>query len=128
TVFAAASFRWHTVTRGETLAGIARKFKITTAKLAAANDLKPTSRLKGGTMLMVLVSPAFALVAARLTGVAAVASASSSSGERATYKVKPGDTLSTIARQFDMSVKEIKKLNELFMDVIVPGDKLTVRR
>jgi LysM repeat protein len=42
--------------------------------------------------------------------------------------VKPGDTLYSIARQFDTTVDTLKHLNQLSTDVIVVGDKLTVRR
>lgn len=122
-VFASASFRFHTVRRGETLLSIARKYKTTRAKLAAANDLKATSRVRTGSMLMVPMAPAAAL-ASRSTASkpAAVASAGAS-----TYRVKRGDTLSRIARQFSMSVDTLKELNRLSSDSIDVGDRLTVR-
>ena len=124
-VFASASFRFHTVKRGETLLSISRKYKTTTTKLAAANEIKRTSRLRPGTMLMVPSSPA-STVASRSTAPlpAAMASASRSA---ATYRVKPGDTLSRIARQFDTSVENLKTLNRLSSDTISIGDRLTVR-
>jgi membrane-bound lytic murein transglycosylase D len=41
--------------------------------------------------------------------------------------VKSGDTLSRIAKQFDMSVGSLKQLNRLSSDSIAVGDRLTVR-
>lgn len=124
-VFASASLRFHTVRKGETLATIARKYKMSTSKLAAANDLKPSSRVRSGATLMVPVSPPGALTsraaAAKPTAVAAGTSTS-------TYRVKPGDSLYRIARQFDMSVESLKALNQLSSDAITAGDTLTVRR
>jgi membrane-bound lytic murein transglycosylase D len=42
--------------------------------------------------------------------------------------VRPGDTLSSIARHFDLSVDDLKRLNQLSSDRIGVGDKLTVRK
>jgi LysM repeat protein len=44
------------------------------------------------------------------------------------YRVRPGDTLYGIARQFDTTVANLKRLNQLSGDRINPGDRLTVRR
>jgi membrane-bound lytic murein transglycosylase D len=125
-VFAAASLLWHDVKRGETLATIARHYKITTSKLASANDLRTNSRLKPGQRLMVPSAPAVAL-ASRPTSTA-TATPTAASGGPSTYRVKPGDTLSGIAHRFDMTVSDLKRLNQLSNDIIVVGDKLTVRR
>ncbi|MFC4323454.1 C40 family peptidase [Litchfieldia salsa] len=45
----------------------------------------------------------------------------------ATYTVKSGDTLSAIARQFNMTVTEIKILNNLTSDLIRPSQILLVK-
>jgi len=122
-VFASSTFHWYTVKRGETLATIARKYKTTSSKLASANDLKPTTRLKGGTTLIVPIVPTTAL-ASRPSASRSTATASA----RSTYKVRPGDTLYGIARQFDLSVDDLKRLNQLSSNTINVGDTLTVRR
>lgn len=133
-VFASATFRFHLVKKGETLATIARKYKTTTTRLAAANDLKATSRVGAGATLMVPVAPTPALASAtRATATArppAVASASSNPapGGTTTYRVKAGDSLSRIARQFGMSVEHLKALNRLSSDSLSVGDRLTIRR
>lgn len=44
------------------------------------------------------------------------------------YVVKPGNTLYSISRQFDLSVPEIRKMNELNSNVIYTQQKLLVRK
>jgi membrane-bound lytic murein transglycosylase D len=133
-VFASATFRFHTVKKGETLAAIARRYKTTAGKLAAANDLKATSRVRGGTTLMVPASPAPALASAsrpaapKATATRPTAVASAAPSGTTTYRVKAGDNLSRIARQFGMSVERLKSMNRLASDSLSVGDRLTVRR
>jgi LysM repeat protein len=43
------------------------------------------------------------------------------------YKVKQGDTLYKISRQHDMTVKELKAVNNLNSDTIQPGQTMEVR-
>ncbi|HET9372680.1 MAG TPA: LysM peptidoglycan-binding domain-containing protein [Vicinamibacterales bacterium] len=117
-------FDFHTVKRGETAAGIARKYGIKTADLLAANQLK-TTRLRANTVLTIPSRATSALPAAPKP----TASAPSSSASTAlTYRVRRGDTLFSIARQFDTTVATLKQLNSLSSDRINPGDRLTVRR
>jgi membrane-bound lytic murein transglycosylase D len=50
----------------------------------------------------------------------------SASRERQVYRVKRGDTLSSIARLFETSVSSIKQWNRLRSNRINPGQRLTV--
>jgi LysM repeat protein len=43
------------------------------------------------------------------------------------YRVRPGDTLYGIARQFSVTVGQLKQWNNLSSDTIKPGDQLRVR-
>jgi len=43
-----------------------------------------------------------------------------------TYTVKPGDTLSSIARLFSTTVSALKQWNRLRSNHISPGQRLTV--
>jgi membrane-bound lytic murein transglycosylase D len=117
-------FDFHTVKRGETAAGIARKYGIKTTDLLAANQLK-TTRLKVNTVLTIPSRATSALPAAAKPTASAPASSSSTP---LTYRVRRGDTLFSIARQFDTTVATLKQLNALSTDRINPGDRLTVRR
>jgi len=118
-----ATLRFHTVKKGETLVAVARQYKLPAAKLAAANDLKPTSRVRPGAMLMVPAAPPTLASVSRSTKSKPVAAAAAR-----TYRVKPGDTLSSIARQFDLTVTSLKQINKLTSDQIAVGDTLSLRR
>jgi LysM repeat protein len=50
----------------------------------------------------------------------------SEKGSASGYKVRPGDTLWSIARRFDVTIAEIKKANGLSRSVIKPGETLKI--
>jgi LysM repeat protein len=43
------------------------------------------------------------------------------------HRVKAGETLSSIARKYNISVKKIKELNQLQIDIITPGEALKIK-
>jgi membrane-bound lytic murein transglycosylase D len=135
------SLNWYTVRRGETLTSIARKLRVSRTELAEANHLSIRSRVRTGQELIIPRAPA-TLLAARTQrtapsevasrGIAApatVARAVKATGTNGplTYRVKKGDTLSSIARLFDTTVERIKALNRLHGTHIAAGDRLTIR-
>lgn len=117
-----ARFERYAARRNETLATIARKFGVTRTELAAANNLRTTSKLKVGQSLLIprAVSAALASRPAEAP--------SPSAASTVTYRVKSGDTLFGIARQFDTTVDDIKKWNSLRSNRIDVGDRLTIHR
>ncbi len=143
------SLKYYTVKRGDTLALIARKLRVSRADLADANDLRLTARVSAGQKLIV-PHEATALMAARAersapaaesrTGVAdaratvgeageLAQSAATSSRVRVLYQVKRGDTLASIANLFKTSVASIKTWNPRIPgDRVVTGQRLTVYR
>jgi membrane-bound lytic murein transglycosylase D len=130
------TFKFHTVKRGETVTSIARRYNLKTTDLRAANDLSASARLKANTTLRIPERSTSALPTApsssRPTAVASARTpaSTSASGSQSTpvYRVKRGDTLFSIARLFDTTVGELKKLNSLRSDAIGIGDRLRVRR
>lgn len=52
--------------------------------------------------------------------------ANEGNAEAATHKVKSGDTLSTIAVEYNTTVKEVKKENKLDSDLIFTGQELKI--
>jgi membrane-bound lytic murein transglycosylase D len=115
------SFVKHTVKSGETLSTIARRYRIATTELAEMNGIKRTARLRQGQALY---------VPGALTGPATTAAASGRAASRGTvtYQVKRGDTLYEIARQFDVTVDELKSWNNLKSSVLAIGKRLTIHR
>jgi len=116
-----ARFSYYNAKSGETLAAIARRFKITRTDLAAANKLRATAKLRTGQKLLIPL-----VVTAALASRPAVATADAAS--QLTYRVKSGDTLFGIARQFDTTVDDIRKWNSLTSTKLAVGDRLTIHR
>ena len=136
------ALQWHTVRKGESLQSVANKLKVRRADLAEANYLSTRARLKPGQRLVIPRAPT-TLAAAQAAGpesvmaaarpvppepALAAASAAKSAGEgtRLIYRVKRGDTLSSIARVFGTTVTALRSWNGLKSDRLMPGDRLTV--
>ncbi len=104
------SWRRHRVEEGETLTALARKYRVTSSAIADANGLEPRAPLKVGDKLII---PAAARPQPAL-------------GKLVRYRVRRGDTLETIAEQFDVSVVELKKWNGLRGGRVARGMSLRV--
>ncbi len=107
TVKAASLDHTYTVQKGDTLSAIGQKFKIT------VNDLKQLNNLTGD---MIYIGQTLK-----------VSSSSSSTVQESSYTVKSGDSLSVIAKLYNMNVNELKQLNNLTSDTIFIGQNLKVR-
>lgn len=95
--------RIYKVKRGDTLASIARRHGVSVKALAKLNHLGTRSKLRPGQVLTVKQVKATTRV---------VAAGKAPKGMRKiTYKVKKGDTLSSIARRHHVSVKQIHSWN-----------------
>ena len=119
-------FNFHTVRRGETLAAIARRYKVSQAELRTANDLR-SNRVTANQPLMIPARATSGLPTAGRASVSTTASNVRASGPM-TYQVRRGDTLGSIARRFETSVESLKQMNRLSSDRIGVGQRLTVRR
>jgi membrane-bound lytic murein transglycosylase D len=135
------ALKWYTVRKGESLLKVARKFGVARSDLAEANNLSIKARLHAGQEIIIPRAPA-TLLAARTdrTAPTAVASRSlASDAERPsvsrvsnpqvtqiTYRVKRGDTLSSIAQLFDTTVAKIKSWNRMRSNALVAGSRLKI--
>jgi membrane-bound lytic murein transglycosylase D len=134
------ALKWYTVRRGESLATIARKLRVSRVDLAEANGISVRSRVRTGQDLIIPRAPATLLasrterpapaeVASRpLTGTATIPEAPARRQSPIVYRVKRGDTLSSIAELFDTTVARIKSLNQLRGNAIVAGARLKIVR
>lgn len=133
-----AGLKWYTAKRGESLASIARRQRVRTADLAAANGLSTRAGLSANQRLVIPSNPT-TLLATRTERAAPVevASRSLSTGPVAVqavsrppspivYRVKRGDTLFGIARLFDTTVDQIKSWNKLRGNTISAGTRLKI--
>lgn len=106
----------HIVREGETLWSIARSYGTTVSAIKMANNLR-SSRIKAGEVLKIpskRKSKKYAKVNRKTRG----------NGRY--YRVKRGDTLWKIARKHGVSVKSLKKANNLYTTRIKPGQLLKI--
>jgi membrane-bound lytic murein transglycosylase D len=106
----------HIVRRGDTMWSIARRTGMDVNKLAMMNGMQPGDPLRAGQRL-------------RLSNNDSARRSTSSAGTRkVTYVVRAGDTLTQIAKLFQVSVKEIMSWNGIASrSGISAGQKLTIR-
>lgn len=138
-----APLNWHTVKKGETLLSIARALKVSRTDLAEANYLSSRAKLQAGQRLIIPRAPALLLAtrpanpppAADTAEAAepAVVAVSTTAAEAetpqpvsVTYRVKRGDTLSSIARLYRTTVASLKAWNRLRSNSIRVGQRLTI--
>jgi membrane-bound lytic murein transglycosylase D len=134
------ALKWYTVKKGETLATIARKLRVGRVDLAEANNLSVKSRVHTGQELIIPRAPATLLasradrpapaeVASRaFSGTAAVPATTPHTPTSIVYRVKRGDTLSSIAELFDTTVAKIKAWNKLRTNALTAGTRLKILR
>jgi membrane-bound lytic murein transglycosylase D len=108
----------HKVKRGETLAAIADKYGVEVQDLKVWNHLHSNKAPVGQTIKVADDDDA-----------PVSASAKQGTGGFITYKVRTGDTLSSIASRFDgASVEKIKALNKLKSGSLQPGMQLKINK
>ena len=90
------------VNGGDTLFSIARKFKVSISDLAKINKLGANTLIRPGQTLKIPAS-----------GYEEAAKKAVEYNNKTVYKVKRGDTLYSIARNYNMRVDTLKKLNNL---------------
>jgi membrane-bound lytic murein transglycosylase D len=109
--------RWqrHKVRPGDSLNRIARQYDVTVAAIRRSNDLK-NSRLRAGSHLLIPLSDPVSL---------ATSGSHLQSRQRLRYRVRKGDSLYTIARRFQVTIRDLKRWNRVGR-YIRPGERLTV--
>lgn len=127
------------VQRGDTLDSIADRFDVTVTELKRWNHISADHvsrgvRLRiyaGGEPVRAAVKPK-ARTAENRTGTASVQSVSSktpSSGDPVQHKVKPGETLYSIAHEFGVTVSALRQSNPFLADRnLEAGDVLKIQR
>jgi len=100
------SWRLHPVGNGETLAEVARHYRVTLAALESANHLPAHASVPAGLLLNVPTAPP----AVRLVR----------------YRVQRGDTLAGIADRFDVTVAQLKHWNSIQGNSVPRGSRLKI--
>lgn len=110
----------HVVRSGDTLSGIARRYKVSVGSLARMNNISTTSILRIGQRLR--LNTGGGNVAG--TGTVIV----SADGQQLTYVVQSGDTLSAIARTLNVPLSSLRNWNNIAGSMIRPGQRLVAYR
>lgn len=90
------SWRRHRVEPGDTLTAIGRRYRVTPAAIAQANDIERGAALEAGQKLIIPATKS-----------------DMGTGRLVRYRVRKGDTLASIAERFSVDPDEIKRWNRL---------------
>jgi membrane-bound lytic murein transglycosylase D len=104
------NWRHHIVGKGETISGIAAKYRVSVAAIKATNKIKG-NRLSRGQSLLIPLAPQDA--GKYLEQDVAEVSTRESKFQGGTYKVRNGDNLFDIARRFGTTVSSLLAANNL---------------
>jgi len=130
-------FNLHTVRKGETLAAVANKLGVTRTDLAEANYLTTRATLRAGQQLIIPKAPSTSranssqppadaqmrqvdIVLASTVGPAAA------QDSKQVHRVKRGETLTSIAKLYRITVAALKEWNGLESSAIQIGQRLTI--
>jgi membrane-bound lytic murein transglycosylase D len=100
-------WRLHRLDSGDSLAAIAKQYRVTVAALQSANHLTFASDLPTGGKLVVPVPPAPVVKLLH-------------------YRVERGDTLEGIAERFDVTVGDLKRWNGIHVNHVPRGTRLKI--
>lgn len=122
-----ASWTAYTLQGKETLKDVAQQVGVSEAALREANRIPPRHRVRQGSTILIprdetmaddidpqLVNAAFAYVP------------EGGQKRRITYRVRRGDTLSTISRRWGVSVAQLKSWNNLRSNKLFAGQRLKI--
>jgi membrane-bound lytic murein transglycosylase D len=112
-------WRFHRVQPGDTLASISRKYRVSSEAIAEANNL-PDDAVRADSKLIIPVASSRSKEATTTTD-------SSTYSKKATsYKVRKGDTLSSIADDFGVPVDKVRRWNHLSGNTVKQGRILRI--
>jgi membrane-bound lytic murein transglycosylase D len=119
-------FRYHNVKKGDTLSAIARKYGVAVSDLTQVNKITTKTTLRVGQELMVPISGVLRIPSTAMASASKTTPASEQTPAPKVYQVKRGDTLSSIAARFNLTVDDLKKWNKLTSTRLDVGQKLTL--
>ncbi len=114
----------YVVKKGDNLTVIARRHDVTLKELMAANNLNKNSVLQIGQVLTIPAGGAMDYAPPASGPISASAGSVDVGGT--TYKVQPGDNLSSLAKRYGTTVSAIRSANNLSSDTIYVDQELLI--
>lgn len=109
---------------GDTLGEIAEKYNTTASKIRSWNGLAYGRHIFPKQKLNIWVSDNFEAITTQTQKQIEIVDNNS----EVYYVVKEGDTLWDIAQKYNLSIKDLKKMNEMRGSLIKPGDRLRISK
>lgn len=114
----------HKVRRGESLSVIADRYRTSVRAIVALNHLRSRHTIRAGRWLKI-PSRGYPVSSSRTTK--EVVRSGATDGETIKYRVKKGDSLWLIARRFNTTISETKRLSGLSRSRLYVGQVITIR-
>ncbi len=121
-----STYAKHRVRSGETVASIAKRYKVSTQSIFASNRINTKKRLVRGQIIRIPVNRMETAWVKNTSLRNKNIAAHRTSGSSQSYKVKPGDSLAGIARRFHVPMTKLKEVNKLKTNVIQAGRTLKI--
>ena len=113
----------HRAKRGETVVSIARKYRTSVSEIVEYNHISSRKKLRAGQILTI---PVQGHIYSRAKYGKQYKGKLHSKDGIAKYRVKKGDTLNSVARQFGVTVDEIKRVNGIKGNTLRVGQIIRV--
>jgi membrane-bound lytic murein transglycosylase D len=110
--------------RGENISSIARRYKTSVSAIMAYNDISGRKKVKAGQRLIIPVHKS--IYSSSKSNQRSDNDKNQSNGDVIKYKVKKGETLTSVAKRFDTSIEEIKRLNRIKRKTLKPGQIIII--
>ncbi len=114
----------HRVRKGDTIASIAKKYRVSSSSIISYNRVSAKKGLVAGQKIRIPIIRQTRVVKGKLQVKTAKVQQNQPLTAGQIYKVKKGDSILLIAKKFDISPAQIKELNNLKSNSIRVGQKL----
>jgi len=118
-IFSFAFAKTHIVKKGESLALIAKKYKVSIEELIKANNLKKPYIIRLGQKLKIPEKKNISKISNKTKTIQSC---------KVVHKVKKGETLIKIAKKYHVWVRDLRKLNNLRNDTLRVGQLLCIKK
>jgi membrane-bound lytic murein transglycosylase D len=113
------AYIYHRVRHGESLSTIARKYRTSVGKIMRANNMRRSNYIVAGKRIKIPQRGYMAQTSQAIIR-------KSQNGQALTHRVRKGDSLYIIAKQYGTTTKKIQDLNNLKTTILHKGQVLTI--